>query len=212
MAGSARRLPDSGDLASGCLLGGARALFHVLGGVALLVLSFGNAELRPFYLIYWAVFMALLALGSLPSIFRSWTDEIAIVIGLLAGVVVPARTAQIGFYEASAQIIPVLLLALAIELRAFRVVDVGPLETRHRFRLAFLPGFALLVAGAESLRVLVSGNAASGSLRVVVGALTMAAVSLILRVMFGSPEDGSDAAANAPGPREPHGDSSDADY
>jgi hypothetical protein len=117
MAGSARRLPDSGDLASGCLLGGARALFHVLGGVALLVLSFGNAELRPFYLIYWAVFMALLALGSLPSIFRSWTDEIAIVIGLLAGVVVPARTAQIGFYEASAQIIPVLLLALAIELR-----------------------------------------------------------------------------------------------
>jgi len=50
-----------------------------------------------------------------------------------------------------------LLLALAIELRAFRVVDVGPLETRHRFRLVFPPGFALLIAAAESLRPRLAG-------------------------------------------------------
>lgn len=85
-------------------------------------------------------------------------------------------SAQLAFYAIVAQIIPVLFLALAFETRALQ------LEGRDEpdRRAAAVTALALILAGYESLQVLVSGDAAGGSLRLVAGALAAATVGLAL--------------------------------
>jgi hypothetical protein len=80
----------------------------------------------------------------------------AVVSGTLGSTVFPAHP-SLGFFEAAAQIIPVLLLVLAVELRLFRVARPGsvptlptmferPLPRLDRFLGRFLTGYVKCVA------------------------------------------------------------------
>jgi VIT1/CCC1 family predicted Fe2+/Mn2+ transporter len=94
----------------------------------------------------------------------------------------------LGFYSAAAQIIPVLLLVLAFELRFFRAKRLA-LETVVGITVLFLVG----AGEATALHVIQTENPTQGTSRIVwatLGVLGVLILSLILwRAKTGQPED-----------------------
>jgi len=87
-------------------------------------------------------------------------------------------SARMAFYVASAQVIPVLFVALAVESR-FGLI--GSVEVDQRATL--VTALALGIGGFETLRVLAQGHADTQSFSIVAGSLAAAAVSLILSAL-----------------------------
>lgn len=90
------------------------------------------------------------------------------------------------FYEATVQIVPVVFVALAVEIHTFRSS-----RPRHAedLRPAAVIALGLVYAEYESLRVLATGDAVHGELSVIVGALAAAAVGIVLPVLLGRRPD-----------------------
>jgi hypothetical protein len=89
----------------------------------------------------------------------------------------------IGFYELTAQIVPVLVLVVIIEMRGFRFQRVVQDIDR---RVAADITIFLIAAGYESLRVLARGDPESGNAWLVIGSLVAASVGLVLWAVTGS--------------------------
>jgi len=94
--------------------------------------------------------------------------------------------AALRFYEATAQLVPVVFIALAVEIHAFRTDRPRSAED---LRPAAVIALALVYAEYEALRVLASGDAGSGEFNFVVGALAAAAVGIVLPALLGRRPD-----------------------
>jgi hypothetical protein len=148
------------------------------------------------------VIVGLLVVFTVPDLVRQEADYISFSLGFLATVLAPGSIRNEKFYELTTQIVPVLFLALAVETQAFRI---GFTRTRPRVLTDIflaVPALALVVAGFESFRVIVVGQATRGRFDVVVGALVAAATSLTITALVGhaSPtresRDASDGSAD----------------
>jgi len=139
-----------------------------------------------------AVALLLGALNLWPQLFRGVEWLIALIVAAIAFVAVPQRIDSLTFYEAAAQIIPILFLALALEARAFS-------PERHRSeperRLAVIFAAALLVAGFEVLKALAEGKAAAADFQIVASALAAATTAIAIPAIVGR----DDAAVRNPG-------------
>lgn len=126
------------------------------------------------------VIVALLAFFTVPGFLRKEKNYISFLLGFLATVLTPASVKSEKFYELTATIVPVLFLALAVDTRAFRL---GSMQNRPRVLseiFVAVPAVGLAVAGFESFRVIVIGEATRGRFDIVVGALVAASTSLLI--------------------------------
>jgi hypothetical protein len=132
------------------------------------------------------------ATAGIPRIVRNHANFIAVAAGLVSHVLAPNKVSEKLFYELTAQIVPVLFLALAVEARAFeRQGGSSAGDARDlgwEWPLGATAAFALLIAGYESLKVLSNGRATTGDFDGVVAALTTATVALTIRALLGPPE------------------------
>lgn len=118
----------------------------------------------------------------------------AAVLAFVGGVVwAPAYAKSIGFYETTAQIVPVLFVVLAVELGAFRP---GRQLTNEDRRAAMITSAALILAGFECLQALAANSVKAGDFNLVVGALAASAAALFGLVVT------EPASANQPAPDE----------
>jgi hypothetical protein len=67
------------------------------------------------------VVISLVLVNSFPEYFRREMPFIAFLVAGVVSVTAPTTIDQLKFYEVTAQVVPVLFLALAVEHRAFRV-------------------------------------------------------------------------------------------
>jgi hypothetical protein len=131
------------------------------------------------------VIAGLLVVFTIPDLVRREADYTSFSLGFLATVLAPGSITNEKFYELTTQIVPVLFLALAVETQAFRI---GFTRTRPRVLTEIflaVPALALVVAGFESFRVIVVGQATRGRFDVVVGSLVAAATSLTIAALVG---------------------------
>jgi hypothetical protein len=84
---------------------------------------------------------------------------------------------EIRFYEVTAQIVPVLFLALAVETRTLRGQAKRAVDERAA---AAFTALLLVVAGIESLRAIAQQRAQAAAFDVVVAALAAATTALVL--------------------------------
>ena len=126
--------------------------------------------------------MFLTALNLRPRWFQGGEWLIALVAAAVAFVAVPERIGAIEFYEAAAQIIPILFLALALEARAFS-------PERHRSeperRVAVVMAASLLIAGFEMLKALAEGKAEAAQFDIVAAALAAATTAIAIPAIVG---------------------------
>jgi hypothetical protein len=128
---------------------------------------------------------ALLTIFTIPDLVRREANYISFVLGFLTAVLAPKSITNDKFYELTAQTVPVLFLALAVETQAFRI---GSGRTRPRVLTEIFvaaPALALAVAGFESFRVILVGQATRGRFDFVIGALIAAATSLTVTALVG---------------------------
>ena len=116
------------------------------------------------------------AISARPRFFRQEAPVIAFAVGLTAYILAPSEISQMKFDELAAQIVPVLLLTLAVETRTFFLNPMGASEDIAKVMIAAL----LAYAEFESLRVIVIDKPQSGNFDIVAAALTAAAALLIL--------------------------------
>lgn len=101
--------------------------------------------------------------------------------------------ARLGFYAAVSQILPVLLLVLVVEVRAFNVKDIRPSDRRERtlVYVAAAYGLFLLVVFAlaeiTALDALASGHANDGDPATVYRALAFAFAAIAGVAILGKP-------------------------
>lgn len=114
-----------------------------------------------------------------PELLREGVFALSI-LGFFVGYYVTGQSkAKLDFYVVTAQVVPALFIALAVEIHAFM--------RRHRGedrRAAVVVALALALAEFESLRAVASGDRDEASFAVVVGALVAAAVGLGLPVLL----------------------------
>jgi hypothetical protein len=130
---------------------------------------------------------ALVALWTIPDLLRNETNYISFVLGFLAAVLAPSSIPQEKFYELTAQIVPVLFVALAVETQAFQISSVRTSPRVLTEVFLAVPALGLAIAGYESLRVVVVGQATRGRFDVVIGALIAAGASLTISAFVGRP-------------------------
>jgi hypothetical protein len=190
-------------LSSGALLVGGAVLWvdtirSTLATVPSLFITFGILMVTkisyPFqFSKWWPVSLIVIGVFSLSATLtseaRPWINAISVAVGTLCCFLVPTKTDHREFYELTAQIVPVLFIALAIEMRAYRLSQerAGPLT----LRVAYLPAIALVAAGFEALRVLATGQPSTGNLRFVAASMTIATVSLALLAILESDDQHS---------------------
>jgi hypothetical protein len=97
----------------------------------------------------------LYALTLRPEIFRGSEFFLALVAGVIAYTAVPQRVDELGFYGATAQVVPILFLALAVETG---VLAPGRQRDEPERRVAVLIAAGLVFAGYASLRALATGT------------------------------------------------------
>jgi hypothetical protein len=114
---------------------------------------------------------------------RENTLLISVAAGLAIYYLSPLKTDEIKFYEITAQIVPILFLALAVELGAFRYRRGIPDTQVGGTMMVFLIG-----AEIECLRVITNGNAKSGAFSAVIAVLVAATVGLVFIAITGLPE------------------------
>lgn len=120
------------------------------------------------------------------------------VIAFAAGVMVTGDAeAREPFYEATAQVVPALFIALAVQIQVFRST-----RPRHAedLRPAAVTALALVFAEGQALDVLASGEPASAPFRFVVGALAAAAVGIAMPVVLGPPPEPGEPPASKRAP------------
>lgn len=137
-------------------------------------------------LLMMAFWLALLVVLYRPEWLRDGVFALsaaAFVTGLIAS---RDAHADIRFYEAVAQLVPVVFIALAVEIHAFRSN-----RPRHPedLRPAAVIALALVYAEYEALHVLATDDARHGELDLIVGALAAAAVGVVLPVLLGRRSD-----------------------
>jgi hypothetical protein len=91
----------------------------------------------------------------------------------------PRQITKIGFYEGTAQIVPVLFIALAVEVRFFRFRDMDETDRRS----AGITALTLILTGYQSLKVLANGDPRVGDAQLTVGALVAATTALALSAL-----------------------------
>ena len=171
---------------------GERILLRLLDSVRLLILVgvigilvFGGPQGE------WTVYTVTSAIVALALFYgvvhfsnrlRPYLNDIAVGAGIFAFFTAPQSIESSTFYELSAQVVPVLFLALALETRAFQFRSSMTPEER---RAAALPAFALLLAGVESFRVLAFNTPEFGAFDLVAAALVTASTSLALTAAIG---------------------------
>jgi hypothetical protein len=153
----------------------------VLAGalVVLLVRLLGGSRLYEAYLIISAsaiIVLSLLGVLFFPAFTRQLSYIYSTVLAINVSAISPDTIGEKDFYIISAQIAPVLLLAVAFETRAYRD---KPLDLTDRLALLTLI-VLILIAGGESLRVLAIGEAVDGSPNIVIGALAGASLQLLI--------------------------------
>jgi len=110
--------------------------------------------------------------------------------------------ADLGYFEAVAQIIPILILALAIELRYFSPQREIPEPLRHYLRrpqLVRIVGFlyaaatllALVASEAVSLLAIATQSSSQFTLSLTTGGLVAGAVALVVAILLPSEGAGS---------------------
>jgi hypothetical protein len=117
----------------------------------------------------------------------------------------PRQITKIGFYEGTAQIVPVLFIALAVEVRFFRFRDMDETDRRS----AGITALTLILTGYQSLKVLANGDPRVGDAQLTVGALVAATTALALSAVVGQPtheiprDPVTSAAPTPPAPSDP---------
>jgi len=121
-----------------------------------------------------------------PELLRPGVFVLAILAGFIAVAVVGDAKTGPAFYTATAQIIPIMFLALAVEVRGILRDRARPEELR---RAPAVTTLALVLGEYESLRAL-SDGADKADFGLVVAALVAAGVGLVLQVLMGDPDEG----------------------
>jgi phosphoglycerol transferase MdoB-like AlkP superfamily enzyme len=121
------------------------------------------------------------AISLFPGRARKYSGEIAFGAAIVAFLLTPESTTSNEFYSASAQVVPVLFLALAFEQRAFQVHSSMDPDDRH---FATFPAVGLLIAGVESFRGLLD-KPQDVSLKLVTAGLVLGSVALVVRAVTG---------------------------
>lgn len=109
-----------------------------------------------------------------PQVVRPGIWTLAALAFVTGAVLLPERTKSIAFYQATAQVVPILFVVLAVELGAFRPGH----RLRADRRAATVTAAALLFAGWESLRALAENSVTAADFRLVAAAMAAAAVAL----------------------------------
>ena len=146
---------------------------------AVVVIFFGGSDLLGAGLaISGGIAVAITFAGILffPNVVRNSSYLLSMLVAVAAGAVAPTTIEEMDFYSASAQIAPVLLLAVAVETRGLHDRASDPYE---RLMLLLLIVF-ILTAGGESLRVLAIGEPRDGWAHLVIGALAGASLQLLV--------------------------------
>lgn len=120
-----------------------------------------------------------------PEVLRPGVFVLAITAGLTTAFVLADTRAGTQFYATTAQVIPVLFLALAVQIRGVVSDRAKPEELR---RAPAVTAIALVLGEYESLRAL-SDGAAKADFGIVVGALVAAGVGLVFPVLLGDPDE-----------------------
>jgi hypothetical protein len=129
-----------------------------------------------------------------PDALREGTFLLAL-LALVAGIMITGdAAADLEFYVVTAQVVPALFVALAVEIHGFMKEHAG--EDR---RAAVIVGLSLAFAEYESLTAVACQDPGAATLRLVVGALAAAGVGLVLPVSLG-PKPVATAAPDAPHP------------
>jgi hypothetical protein len=89
------------------------------------------------------------------------------------------------FFEAAAQIVSVLLIALALETRAVRLADMAPGDRLY----AFLTVSCLVAAGVESMKALAENDFYNADFSLVASSLLAATLAVALIAMSGLPSE-----------------------
>ena len=118
-----------------------------------------------------------------PDYIRERSVAVALIAGAIAIAVSPDTIRHIEFFEITAQVVPVLFLALAVEVRGF----FGEVIAKERLTFAVITSL-LLVAGGESLRVLAIGDPTRGIPTVIIATLAIAAFELGILAITGPQE------------------------
>jgi hypothetical protein len=118
-----------------------------------------------------------------PDYIRERSIAVASIAGAIAIAVSPKTIRHIEFFEVTAQVVPVLFLALAVEVRGF----FGEVIAKERFTFAVITSL-LLVAGGESLRVLAIGDPTRGIPSVIIATLAIVAFELGILAITGPQE------------------------
>lgn len=132
----------------------------------------------------------ILAVVHRPEILRGQANMLAFFVALFAVGIAPDEISEIRFYELAIQVVPILFLALGVEMRSLRISrDTAGADRR----MATFTALFLVVAGFESFRAIASGDAESVSFNVVAAALAGATTALVIPVLVGLPESIKDS-------------------
>ena len=132
------------------------------------------------------VFITIVALlVGAPDFMRREGYYLAYCASGLAYVLTPYHIEHIAFYEIAAQVAPVLFLALTIETRTFRAMDVDLEAFSVAQWFAPYPIVALLYVEFESLRVIAINDPTRRTFDVVVATLVAAGVTLLISATLG---------------------------
>jgi uncharacterized membrane protein len=129
--------------------------------------------------------LVLGAVAAWPERIREYGFELAIIVLLGFAIPLQGQYGERDFYAASAQLIPVLFVAMAV---GNRLSLVGLEESDRRNRLTTI--FALVLGEALSLQVLATHSASSGAFGFVVGSLAAASVGLLSDIVGRPPNQG----------------------
>ena len=174
----------------GIQIGGWRLPYFWLVGLSVIVLLLVITG-------QWLSLLAVLAGTAVFTVVANWPREVhenGLYIALMSfmGCVIVLgsldRTAQQGFYSATAQVIPLLFLAMAV---GSRLSLLGLQEPDRRVRIVLI--YALILGEGSSLDALASGHSGRQTFGIVVGALVAAAVAIVSEIVGRDDEDAKKA-------------------
>jgi hypothetical protein len=151
--------------------------------------------LVPFVVVQWSNFLALTARPSLWRFLLRWLDRLRFSVPLAAGAAAGMAIGEssdrpaVGFFEASAQLIPLLALVLAVEGRTYALRS-G--ETPGRLILVVYTFAAMGVAEFICLRILAQQEVGRYDLSIVGAVLVTVFVSILLLALLGPIEPARD--------------------
>jgi hypothetical protein len=154
---------------------------QIAGQLLVIVYSLIIAPLTDLWSLGTGILVVLGGIGLLtliyrPEVLRPWIWTLAVIAGFVAFGLAPDQPKGIGFYETTAQIVPVLFVVLAVELGAFRP---GRNLTDPDRRAAIVTAYALVLAGWDCLHALAENSVKAADFRVVVAALAASTVALV---------------------------------